>query len=173
MTFDATTVCHKSRRLFWLTPFPENKAVVSICQISLAQLLHGNRVAVESSVFGRVVTLGDATEKRTCLPASFFWRPDAVQANCQPPGSALGSVLNQITAFAGCENPKPEPWQLVIPEKVIGIFGPDSIDGTLGQFGRFFDPCGCSERASAEAWRKQRDGNRGVFPRIGFGAKYG
>ena len=119
------------------TTSPASISTTSRTAPSLAQLLHGNRIAVESSVFGRVVTLGDATEKRTCLSASFFWRPDAVQANRETPGSAFGSVLNQVTALAGCENPKPKPWQLVIPKEVIGISGPGKIDGTLGQFGHF------------------------------------
>ena len=72
MAFNATTVCHKSGRLFWLTPFPQNEAVVSICQISLAQLLHGNRVAVE--VFGL---------RQGCHP----WQRDR-EANV-PPGELL------------------------------------------------------------------------------------
>jgi hypothetical protein len=96
---DPPSIGGERRRLFGLAPLAENKAILGIGEVSLAQLSHSDGVAVDYPFLSRVFSFGNASEERARFSSRFLRRPDAMRANGHAAGPSCGAILDQIAAL--------------------------------------------------------------------------
>jgi hypothetical protein len=82
VTLNAASVGGDRRRLLRSPAFPQDEPGLQIFEIAGTQLLHGDRLVIELTLFGGVISPSDATELDFRLLPRSLWRPDSVKPNC-------------------------------------------------------------------------------------------
>lgn len=81
MTPDPTFIRIDSRGLLRSPLLAEDQSLLGVIEISLAQLIDGDRFVIEFALFRRIVAMRDAAEQDARLHAGGVWRPDAMRAD--------------------------------------------------------------------------------------------
>src|SRR6266851_1614397 len=82
VALNAANVSGDRRRLLRSPAFPQDEPGLQIFEIAGTQLLHGDRLVIELTLFGGIISPSDSTELDFRLLARGLGRPGSVEPNC-------------------------------------------------------------------------------------------